>query len=83
MKEELNVDMTRGITQWFAQEKELLPIENLVDQPVFHRLPWVEILRAVDVFLNFFHRLSNTLRQNFELKTCGKSTTTLESELGS
>jgi hypothetical protein len=63
--------------------KELLPIENLVDQPVFHRLPGVEILRAVDVLLNFFHRLSNTLRQNFELKTCGKSATKLESELGS
>jgi len=25
MKDELNVDMTRGITRWFAQEKNYFP----------------------------------------------------------
>ena len=79
MKDELNVDMTRGITRWFAQEKNYVNIENLVESP-FHRLKR-QTHKAVDVFLNFFHRFSNTFRQNFELKTCRKSATKRNQDL--
>jgi hypothetical protein len=44
-----------------------LAILYLVNKSVVYCLPWIEIFRSIYVFLNFFNRFSNSLRQYFHL----------------